>query len=90
MKQRLANILEERKTSPETYKRDGWQYFEEFLPMIEDALQISEALAHQAIVVEKEPPKKVEKVSEDELAKRAQRLESIQKSADRVKKAKKK
>jgi hypothetical protein len=39
MKDRIAAILNEKKTNPTAYKRDGWMYFEEFLPFIQAQLK---------------------------------------------------
>lgn len=41
-KQRLKDILDESKMSPELFRRDGHTYFIEALPLIEEAMALHE------------------------------------------------
>lgn len=38
-KERLKQILDERNSNPQAFARDGHQYFNEFLPIIEKGLE---------------------------------------------------
>ena len=38
-KERLKQIMDERDANRSAYEKDGWKYFEEALPMIQEAIE---------------------------------------------------
>ena len=88
-RERLKAILHEKNTDFHTYCRDGWRYFEEFIPAIEGYFSYAEAIAFQAERDESFEKQKADlEVSLTEMAKT--RFESIKNSAKKAQESKKK
>lgn len=57
---RLDEILAERSSNPEAYKKDGYIYFEEALPLLEDMLSIREVKPKRKNILEESIEEAVE------------------------------
>lgn len=80
-KDRLKDILNERDTNRLAYEKDGWKYFEEFLPAIELGLKEKPKEVPPVVMKPKEPPKvepkKVEPKVEKETKAFLKKVETI-------------